>query len=79
MTVLRDNFTKNAEEFDALMVAMLGENDRLEKELDVANRKNQGCCMGCMKWRVTNDGRGNCDQFDIWTDEGFYCQAYSKK
>lgn len=47
---IRDRFTKNAEEFDALMVEMLEENDalkgRIQSALDVISEIDESDCRG---------------------------------
>lgn len=43
---------------------------------DVSKRTFNGCCMACNKWRYTNNGKGECMQLKIWTDEEFFCKHF---
>jgi hypothetical protein len=36
----------------------------------------RGCCMGCVHWRYTQNGMGECKILKQYTEEGFYCKAF---
>ena len=68
---IRQKFTKNAEEFDALVVEILGENDELRAALSYARKRvsKSSSDAARYRWMRDNSSQGMCSYLGNGTQQ----------